>query len=84
MPSSNRKEAPQHSPSERSSTDTYRRAIQHTGDQAFAPPAPLDKQKGKTEVQWEDRLIEQQKADLAAWREGHRWHRHQLRDNAAT
>ena len=84
VPGSNRKDAPEWSAGDRYTTDSYRRAIARACDQAFPPPEPLAKHEDETDQQWEQRLTEEQKTELAAWRKAHRWHPHQLRHNAAT
>jgi integrase len=55
---------------------SYRRAIARACDAAFPHPALASiPEKG---------LTDDQRAELAAWRNRHRWHPHQLRHSAAT
>jgi len=84
VPGSNRKNNPQWSAGDRYTTDSYRRAIARACDQAFPAPEPLAKCEDETNRQWQERLTEEEKAELSAWRKAHRWHPHQLRHNAAT
>jgi integrase len=83
-PGTNRKDKPMWTPGERYTTDTYRIAITRGCDQAFPPPEPLAKRENESDEAWENRLTDEQKGELAAWRKAHRWHPHQLRHNAAT
>ncbi len=55
---------------------TYRNAIHRACDKAFPHPT-LSKIATR-------RLTEDQRGELATWREGHRWHPNQLRHTAAT
>jgi len=84
VPGSNRKNNPQWRAGDRYTTDSYRRAIARACDQAFPAPEPLAKCEDETNRQWQERLTEEEKAQLSAWRKAHRWHPHQLRHNAAT
>ena len=84
VPGSNRRVHPRRPAGERYTTDSCRRAIARGCDQAFPPPEPLAKRDDETKAQWQRRLTEEQKVELAAWRKAHRWHPHQLRHNAAT
>jgi integrase len=62
----------------------YRRAIERACDKVWPAPAPLGQAADETRDQWRKRLTKEQKAELTAWRQEHRWHLHQLRHNAAT
>jgi integrase len=84
VPGSNRRDNPEWSAGERYTTDSFRRAIARACDQAFPPPEPLALRDDETEVEWKERLTEEQKTQLATWEKAHRWHPHQLRHNAAT
>jgi hypothetical protein len=84
VPGSNVKDAPQWSPGDRYTTCSYRRAIQRACDHAFFPPAPIAQLDGESKAEWQQRLTDSQKKELAAWQKAHRWHPHQLRHNAAT
>jgi integrase len=55
---------------------TYRNALNRACDKAFPHPV-LSKVPAR-------RLTEDQKVELTAWREAHRWHPNQLRHSAAT
>jgi integrase len=55
---------------------TYRNAVHRACDRAFPHPT-LSAIQAK-------RLTESERAELAAWREAHRWHPNQLRHTAAT
>lgn len=88
-PGTNRVEAPDRTPSDAYTVNSYRRAIQYSCDRAFPPPEHLRPRTlggGRRETQSEflARLIEGQKRALFEWRRSHRWHPHQLRHNAAT
>lgn len=63
---------------------TYRNAVYRACDKAFPPPEPLGRREGETKAEWEARLTEAEKAELARWRSAHRWHPNQLRHTAAT
>ena len=70
-------------------TNAYRRAIVRACDKAFPPPPHLRAQKVgngyvESDIQLKARLTPNQRAELEAWRDEHRWHPHQLRHTAAT
>jgi integrase len=64
--------------------EAYRRAIARACDEAFPPPADLDRLPRESRAKWKGRLSEKQREALAQWRSAHRWHPHQLRHTAAT
>ena len=79
-----RKRRPKKQPGERYTISSYPHAIYKACDAAFPPPAPLAQQEGETKKEWHERLTEEQKAELRAWRKRHRWHPNQLRHAKAT
>jgi integrase len=91
-PGTNRKSNPKRAAGNHYTVDSYRRAIQRACDDAFPPPAKLDRRrvkgrKGKrweTYMEWRQRLGGPQCDQLRRWQHEHRWHPHQLRHNAAT
>lgn len=88
-PGTNRSEAPAHKPGSRYTTASYRKAIDRACDEAFPPPERLRarvRPDGRPETRREllERLAPKERAELAAWREEHRWHPSQLRHAAAT
>jgi len=83
-PGTNRRESPQHQPQSKYTVDSYRRAIERACDKATPPPPPLAQRADETAIQWQNRLTDEQKAELKAWRKAHRFHPYQLRHTAAT
>jgi integrase len=83
-PGTNRVRNPGRKPGDFYTVTAYRRAIERACDKVFPAPAPLSQAEDETREQWRKRLTKGQKAELAAWRQDHRWHPHQLRHNAAT
>ncbi len=93
-PGTNTSDSPAHAPGDRYTTPSYRRAIERACDAAFPPPEHLrvrtlpKGQRGparkETELELLARLTPNQRAELKAWRESHRWHPNQLRHAAAT
>ncbi len=81
---------------ERYTTTSYGRAIARACDVAFAPPPPLGrkvfqmKRGGKVIERresvraWKERLSDNQRTELAAWRAAHTWAPNQCRHTAAT
>jgi integrase len=63
---------------------SLRNAVYRACDKAFPPPRPLARREGESSVEWQGRLTEGQKQELARWRSEHRWHPNQLRHTAAT
>jgi integrase len=91
-PGTNRKLRPHLEPQGKFTVDSYRRAIERACDQAFPPPAALDRQRVpggrssrlETNSEWQARLgVEGWKA-LSEWMRAHRWSPNRLRHNAAT
>jgi hypothetical protein len=68
-----RKARPKRAPKEKYDSASYARAC----DQAFPPSAPLAKQADETLAEWDARLDEREKAQLAEWRQQQRWHPNQ-------
>jgi integrase len=95
VPGTNRKSSPKRAPGDRYTKDTYHRAVIRACDQAFPPPAELDR--GRVAVptrreqtraekpsEWKARLGPAKWAALKAWQKDHRFHPHQLRHTAGT
>jgi len=79
-----RKRNPKRKPGDHFTTDAIRRSIANACDAAYPLPEPLCKREDETYTEWQARLTDEQKAELAAWRKAHRFHPHQLRHLAAT
>jgi integrase len=75
---------PKRPPEESYTTQSYGRAIARACDKAFPPPTPLAKREDETLAEWDARLTEEQRKELAAWQSAHRWHPNQLRHSYAT
>lgn len=82
-PGTHRQAAPQRKPGDHYTPNSYRRAIEYACLKAFPLPAPLARLPKEKVKAWRER-IRPQWAEVKAWRQGHRWHPHQLRHNAAT
>jgi integrase len=88
-PGSNRREERMREPGEHFIAASYRKAIERACEKAFVPPEHLRRrvnEKGRKEpaADWRRRLGKKGLAELAAWRQAHRWHPHQLRHTAGT
>ena len=83
-PGTNRKRRPKRVLHDRYTVAAYRRAIHHACDYAFPPPPRLCQQGAETAAEWRDRLTDDEKAELTAWRAAHRWGPHRLRHAYAT
>ena len=81
---SRKKTKPKKQPAERYTTHTITHAVRVAAEKAFPPPAPLAQQEGETTAEWEARLSNEEKAELAQWRKTHHWHPYQLRHGYAT
>jgi hypothetical protein len=75
---------PLRSPAERYTTMSYGHAVARACDLAFPPPAPLGQPADEMQAEWWDRLTEEQRIEVKAWRKAHRWHPNQLRHLRAT
>ena len=94
-PGSNKKRKPGRKPDEKYDTAAYRRAIARGCDEAFPPPAELQRirvvangrkvnaTRWETPQEWQNRLGKNWEK-LETWQTDHRWHPHQLRHSAAT
>jgi integrase len=76
-------------PRDRYDETSYRNAVYRACDRAFPLPehlAPRLLEDGKREgrAAWWTRLPPEEKAEVRAWRKGHRWHPNQLRHGQAT
>ena len=89
-PRENRYEYAIRRPGDHYTVNVYRRAITRACDLAFPLPPNLRPRtveglkRLETIKEWQERLTDQEKADIQNWRKAHRWHPHQLRHNAAT
>lgn len=83
-PGTNRKRGPKKKPGEHYTRWSYGRAVRVACEKAFPPPEPLPKREDETWKQYEERLTDEQKAELKAWRREHHWHPNQLRHTYAT
>jgi integrase len=83
-PGSNRQKKPQRTPGNKYDTGSYRRAIHRACDLAFPAPEPLGRRDGETATQWDERVTDEQRANLDKWQSGHRWSPNQLRHSAGT
>ena len=59
-------------------------AVSRACDRAFPLLANLAQCEGETAKQWWVRLSAEQRVEVKAWRESHRWHPNQLRHTYAT
>jgi integrase len=85
----NRRENPAREPGDHYTAASYRRAIERACERAFVPPDHLrrrcdDNARKEPLNEWRGRLGKRGLAELAAWREQHRWHPHHLRHTAGT
>jgi integrase len=78
------KKAPKKHPGDRYTVSSYGHAIHAACDQAFPAPAPLARQDGETRKEWQARLTDDQRGELAAWQTAHSWAANQLRHAKAT
>lgn len=69
---------------ERYDRTSYTRAIARACEAMHPLPAHLARQKGELHKDWWKRLTEEEKAEVRAWREAHRWAPNQLRHQHAT
>jgi integrase len=83
-PGTHKRRKPARTVGDRYTVNAYLQAIYKACDKAFPPPPPLAKAKGETAAQWRARLTPDQRTELKAWRQQHRWHPHQLRHNFGT
>lgn len=83
-PGTNRKDKPARPPGNRYTVASYRRAIERACDLAFPPPPPLAQRADETARQWQERLTEEQRQELARWQSAQRWAPNRLRHSAAT
>ena len=83
-PGTNRRDKPIHSPGDRYTSGSYRRAIGRGLERAFPPPGDLAKRDDETWAGYQSRLTKDQEVELKRWRRAHHWHPHQLRHNYAT
>lgn len=88
-PGTNQRDSPEREPGDHYTAASYRRAIERACERAFLPPEHLrrrcdDNGKKEPSEEWRCRLGKRGLAELAAWRERHRWHPHQLRHTAGT
>jgi integrase len=74
-----RKQDPGRPPREAYTTESYARAVARACDRAFPPPPSLARANDETAKAWRCRLTTEQRAELVAWRNAHRWHPNQLR-----
>jgi integrase len=82
------KRKPKRTPRQWFTTSSYANAIAHACERAFPLSdalAPGVKPDGKRErkQEWKARLTPEEKAEIAAWRQEHRWHPHRLRHTRA-
>jgi integrase len=88
-PGTNRRDAPQRTPGDHYTSNSYRLAIQRACDRAFPPPEHLSPRvlpngRRETKRAFLARLTDAEREELQTWREQHRWHPHQLRHTAGT
>ena len=75
---------PGRKPANKYNVGSYGHAIARACEHAFPPPEPLAKRHDETLAEWDARLCEKQRKELAAWRKAHRWHPNQLRHSFGT
>jgi integrase len=78
------KRAPQRTPGQRYTTAAYLTAVARACDRAFPPSGLLARTEDETVKAWKARLTPEQRAELRAWRQAHRWHPNMLRHSHAT
>lgn len=83
-PGTNRQRKPKRTAGERWTTESYRRAIHRACDLAFPAPEPLCRREDEGVNEWQGRLTDDQRAELAQWQSDHRWSPNQLRHSAGT
>jgi integrase len=62
---------------------SLRNAVYRACDRAFPPPVALAKRPGESRKEWQARLTEEERRQLADWQREHRWHPHRLRHTRA-